>query len=170
MADAKAAGTETTRRGALAWLLGAWGLFGGACAVGAGAMGRFLFPNVSFDPPQTFKAGYTSDFEVGKVDERFKAKYGVWIVRNDEEIYVLSTTCTHLGCQPNYLEAEAKIKCPCHGSGFKPTGINFEGPAPRPLERFRIVLAEDGQILVDKTKKFQYELGQWDQPEAFLKV
>ena len=51
----------------------------------------------------------------------------------------------------------------------RPTGINFEGPAPRPLERARIVLAEDGQILVDKARKFQRELGQWTDPEAFLK-
>ena len=45
------------------------------------------------------------------------------------------------------LSAENKFKCPCHGSGFRTTGINFEGPAPRPLERARIVLADDGQIL-----------------------
>ena len=29
------------------------------------------------------------------------------------------------------------------------TGVNFEGPAPRPLERCKIGLAEDGQIMVD---------------------
>ena len=38
--------------------------------------------------------------------------------------------CTHLGCTPNWLEAEQKFKCPCHGSGFYKDGINFEGPAP----------------------------------------
>ena len=58
-----------------------------------------------------------------------------------------------------------------HGSGFRAeSGINFEGPAPRPLERARIVLADDGQLLIDKARKFQYELGQWTDPEAFLKV
>ena len=69
-------------------------------------------------------------------------KYGVWIVRTPEDIeqhasgfYSLSVTCTHLGCTPNYLSAENKFKCPCHGSGFRTTGVNFEGPAPRPLER-----------------------------------
>ena len=36
--------------------------------------------------------------------------------------------------------------------------------------RARIVLADDGQILVDKARKFQYELGQWSDPEAFLKA
>ena len=72
--------------------------------------------------------------------------------------------CTHLGCTPNYLSAENKFKCPCHGSGFRLTGVNFEGPAPRPLERARVALADDGQILVDKSRKFQYELGQWKDP------
>jgi cytochrome b6-f complex iron-sulfur subunit len=43
-------------------------------------------------------------------------------------------------------------------------------PAPRPLERNRIVLAEDGQILIDKSRKFQYELGQWIDPDAFLQI
>ena len=83
---------------------------------------------------------------------------------------MLSTTCTHLGCTPNSLSAEAKFKCPCHGSGFRLTGVNFEGPAPRPLERFAIRLADDGQIVVDKTKKFQQEKGEWAAPDAFLEL
>ncbi len=107
---------------------------------------------------------------VGEVDLRWKDKYGVWMVRNDEGIYALSTVCTHLGCTPNWLSNERKFKCPCHGSGFQASGINFEGPAPRPLERYRIVLADDGQIIVDKTRKYQQEKGQWSDPEAFLKV
>ena len=86
------------------------------------------------------------------------------------EYMVALGVCTHLGCTPNWLNAEQKFKCPCHGSGVRKTGINFEGPAPRPLERFRIVLADDGQIVIDKTKKYQQEKGQWSDSEAFLKV
>ena len=150
-------------------LTAGWALFGAACAAGGAAMGRFMMPNVLFEPPQTFKAGPPSDHDIG-VTEKYKNKYAVWLVRNEEGFYAFSTVCTHLGCTPNYLAAEEKIKCPCHGSGFKLTGMNFEGPAPRPLERFRIVLAEDGQILVDKTRKFQWEKGQWDLPESFLAI
>ena len=92
------------------------------------------------------------------------------MVRDKESIYALSTVCTHLGCTPNWLEAEKKFKCPCHGSGFRSTGMHFEGPAPRPLERYRIFLASDGQIVVDKNKKFNFEKGEWTRPEASLKV
>ncbi len=159
-----------------AWMGLAWGAFSAASAAALAASGRFMFPNVLNEPPQQFKAGFPSDYGAG-VDERWKEKFGVWIVRTPDDIvahaggfYALLVTCTHLGCTPNYLSAEAKFKCPCHGSGFRLTGVNFEGPAPRPLERARIVLADDGQLLVDKARKFQYELGQWADPEAFLKA
>lgn len=161
------------RRG---WLALAWGAFSAASAAALAATGRFMFPNVLTEPPQQFKAGFPSEYGPG-VDERWKETYGIWLVRASDDIvhhapgfYALLVTCTHLGCTPNWLAAEAKFKCPCHGSGFRPTGVNFEGPAPRPLERARITLADDGQILVDKSRKFQYELGQWVDPESFLKA
>ena len=161
---------DMTRRGFLSTLGVAWTAFAAACGAGAIATTRFMFPNVLFEPPQQFKAGFPSDFLVGTVDQRFKESFGAWIVRTEEEIYVLRTVCTHLGCTPNWLEAENKFKCPCHGSGFYRSGINYEGPAPRPLERYRIVMADDGQILIDKTKIYAYEKGEWENPESFLKA
>jgi cytochrome b6-f complex iron-sulfur subunit len=162
-----------TRR---AWLGLAWGAFSAASAAALAATGRFMFPNVLNEPPQQFKAGFPNEYGMG-VDERWKEKFGVWLVRTPDDVvahasgfYALISTCTHLGCTPNYLSAENKFKCPCHGSGFRTSGINFEGPAPRPLERARVVLSDDGQLLVDKSRHFQYELGQWTDPEAFLKA
>ena len=161
------------RRG---WMGLAWGSFTAATAGCLAATGRFMFPNVLNEPPQQFAIGFPEDYGEG-VDERFKDRFGVWIVRTDNDFtheasgfYALFSVCTHLGCTPNWLSAENKFKCPCHGSGFRPTGVNFEGPAPRPLERTRIVRAEDGQILVDKSRKFQQELGQWADPESFLPI
>ncbi len=159
-----------SRRGFLSWMVVAWVAFSGAVSASLVAFGRFMFPNVLFEPPMTFKAGYTDDYILGQVDTRWKEAFGVWIVRSEEGTYALSTICTHLGCTPNWLEAENKFKCPCHGSGFTKFGINFEGPAPRPLERFRIVLADDGQILVDKSRMFLFEKGQWSDPESLLKA
>jgi cytochrome b6-f complex iron-sulfur subunit len=162
-----------TRR---AWMGLAWGAFSAASAAALAATGRFMFPNVLNEPPQQFKAGFPNEYGMG-VDERWKEKYGIWLVRTPEDpdnrasgFYALVSVCTHLGCTPNYLAAENKFKCPCHGSGFRLTGVNFEGPAPRPLERARVVQADDGQILVDKSRHFQRELGQWTDPDAFLTV
>ena len=158
------------RKAFLSWLSVGWMAFAAATGGFFTVMIRFLFPNVLFEPPQSFKIGFPEDFESGKVDLRFKKKYNVWIVRDEEKIIALSTVCTHLGCTPNWLETERKFKCPCHGSGFRSSGVNFEGPAPRPLERFKISLADDGQIIVDKTKSFKYEKGEWNRIESFLKV
>ena len=168
---APAAAEGLSRRGFMKWTLPVgWAAFSAACASSLVATARFLFPNVLFEPPQSFKAGFPGEYNPGEVDTRWKDAYGVWIVRNAEGFYALIAVCTHLGCSPNWLAAENKFKCPCHGSGFYATGINFEGPAPRPLERARIYLADDGQIVVDKSVKFQFEKGEWEKSEAFLKV
>jgi cytochrome b6-f complex iron-sulfur subunit len=135
-------------------------------------LARFLFPNVLAEPPSRFKVGFKDGFPSGKVETKFVAQYGVWVVNGDfqgeQQIYALKTVCTHLGCTPNWLEAEQKFKCPCHGSGFYKDGINFEGPAPRPLERYAIRIADDGQLEVDKSRAFQEELGQWADPSSFI--
>ena len=158
------------RKSFIKWLTIGWLTFTAATGGFFISMVRFLFPNVLFEPPQSFKIGYPDDFTVGKVDTGFKKKHAVWIIRNEEGIYALSTVCTHLGCTPNWLEVEQKYKCPCHGSGFRKTGINFEGPAPRPLERHAIYLADDGQIVIDKTKRYKWEKGEWETEDSFLKI
>jgi cytochrome b6-f complex iron-sulfur subunit len=165
---APAAGGGVTRRGFLSWIGVAWISFSGALGVASLSTLRFFFPNVLFEPPQTFKAGFPDEYIAGQVDNRFKESFGVFMVRDQGTIYAIKAVCTHLGCTPNWLEAEFKFKCPCHGSGFYISGINFEGPAPRPLERYRIVMADDGQILVDKTKIYRSEKGEWADPESFL--
>ncbi|MFM8804370.1 MAG: ubiquinol-cytochrome c reductase iron-sulfur subunit, partial [Planctomycetia bacterium] len=137
-------------------------------------LARFMFPNVLAEPPSRFKVGFREGFPAGKVETKFVPQYGVWVVNGDfqgqQQIYALKTVCTHLGCTPNWLDAEQKFKCPCHGSGFYKDGINFEGPAPRPLERYAIRIADDGQLEIDKSKTFQEELGQWADPDSYVTV
>ena len=168
--DVAKKGEVIERRTFIKWLAIGWSAFAAVVAGYGTLVLRYLFPNVLFEPKQSFLAGAPDEYEIGHVSERFKAEHGVWVVRDSEKLYVLSTVCTHLGCTPNWLEADGKFKCPCHGSGFYKNGINFEGPAPRPLERFRVGLNDNGEIVVDKTVKFQQEKGEWDDPESFLLV
>ncbi len=129
---------------------------------------RYMFPRVLFEPPTKFKAGFPQDYVVGEVSDKYKDAHRVWIIRSGDGFYSLIAICTHLGCTPRWLASDDKFKCPCHGSGFYKSGVNFEGPAPRPLERAQITLADDGQIQVDTSVTFRYELGQWGKPGSFL--
>lgn len=181
-AAAKAPAAEIERRSAVgavvAFLLSpvfiAWSSF--TTAFGAFGLGvaRFMMPNVLVEPPTKFKIGPPNDYAPGTVSTKWQAQFNIWVVNGEVDgaqmIYALSTVCTHLGCTPNWLEGEQKFKCPCHGSGFYKNGVNFEGPAPRPLERVGIRLAEDGMLEVDKSVKFQKELGQWANPACYVGV
>jgi cytochrome b6-f complex iron-sulfur subunit len=118
---------------------------------------RSAFPRVHFEPPTKFKAGFPNDYAVGEVSDKYKQDYRVWIIREEEGFYAIFAKCTHLGCTPRWLQAEDKFKCPCHGSGYYKSGLNFEGPAPRPMDRFEISIGEDGQLVVDKSKTFKMQ-------------
>ncbi len=167
------------RRGFFSVLFGSFLAIGFTCLSGVTALwglglARFMFPNILTEPPSQFKVGFPADFPPDAVATKFKAQFGVWVVNTEYEgeqmIMALKSVCTHLGCTPNWLEGEQKFKCPCHGSGFYNDGINFEGPAPRPLERYAIRIADDGQLEIDKSKTFQQEMGQWTDSSSFVAV
>ncbi len=160
---------QLNRREFFSFVTVGWVAFTSAIAGLASLAFRFSYPNVVFEPEMDFIAGFPNDYEEG-VDERWKNQYGVWMVKQEGKLVAFSNICTHLGCVPNWLPAELKFKCPCHGSGFYMSGINFEGPAPRPLERFAISLTPNGSIKVDKTKVYRYEKGQWSHPNSFINV
>lgn len=131
---------------------------------------RFFLPRTLFEPATSFKIGYPSDFGLG-VDTKFQQKYRIWVDRTPDRLFIIYARCTHLGCTPDWKPSENKFKCPCHGSGYDSEGINFEGPAPRPMDRARVELSPDGQILVDVSRLYQWPKGQpsqFNDPGAFL--
>jgi cytochrome b6-f complex iron-sulfur subunit len=133
---------------------------------------RFFLPRTLFEPSTVFKIGYPSDFGLG-VDTKFQQKYRIWVDRIPGRLFVIYAKCTHLGCTPDWKPSENKFKCPCHGSGYDSEGVNFEGPAPRPMDRAQVELAPDGQVLVDVSRLYQWPKGQpshFDDPGAFLPV
>jgi cytochrome b6-f complex iron-sulfur subunit len=147
-----------------------WMSFFGFLSIATIGALRMMFPRTLYEPPKSFKAGAPTDYLPMSVSEKYKDTERVWICRDEEKIFALVAICTHLGCTPRWLAAEGKFKCPCHGSGFTSQGINFEGPAPRPLERAKISLTETGELLVDKGTTFRFEKDEWTKPDAFVKV
>jgi cytochrome b6-f complex iron-sulfur subunit len=133
---------------------------------------RFFLPRTLFEPPTVFKIGYASDYALG-VDTKWQQRYRIWVDRTPDRVFVIYARCTHLGCTPDWKSAENKFKCPCHGSGYDSEGVNFEGPAPRPMDRAHVELAPDGQIVVDTSRLYQWPKGQpskFNDPGAFLPV
>lgn len=127
-------------------------------------------PKARILPGTSFRAGTLGEYANSGVYTNYKTKHGVWLVRLAEgRLVALSVKCTHLGCIPNWLSKGQKFTCPCDGSGYRMSGINFEGPAPRSLERYKITL-ERQNVIVDKSAKFRHELGEWDSPDSYVKV
>ena len=133
---------------------------------------RFFLPRSITEPPSTFKIGFPGDYALG-VDTKYQQLYRIWVIKTSDRLFVVYARCTHLGCTPDWKASENKFKCPCHGSGYDSEAINFEGPAPRPMDRAQVRLDAEGQIEVNTSRLFTWEKGgedQFERPEAYIPV
>jgi len=132
---------------------------------------RFFFPRALFEPNTVSSIGYPADFALG-IDQRFLSTNRCWVIRQPDRIFAVYARCTHLGCTPEWKESENKFKCPCHGSGFDPEAVNFEGPAPRPMDRAHMELDPTGRIVVDTSRLYINDpnagINQFNSPGAFI--
>jgi cytochrome b6-f complex iron-sulfur subunit len=131
---------------------------------------RFFLPRSITEPASTFKIGFPGDYALG-VDTKYQQQYRIWVDKTSDRLFVIYARCTHLGCTPDWKASENKFKCPCHGSGYDSEGINFEGPAPRPMDRARVQLDAEGQIVVDVSKLYRWPKGDRDEfndPGAYI--
>lgn len=69
----------------------------------------------------------------------------------ETQLQALYRKCVHLGCSVPHCAASMLFECPCHGSKYRLHGEHLEGPAPRGLDRFPVVV-EGGKVTVDTGK------------------
>ncbi|HYW72852.1 MAG TPA: Rieske 2Fe-2S domain-containing protein [Pyrinomonadaceae bacterium] len=131
---------------------------------------RFFLPRAIFEPSSKFKIGFPGDYALG-VDTKYQQQYRIWVDKTSDRLFVVYARCTHLGCTPDWKASENKFKCPCHGSGYDSEAINFEGPAPRPMDRAHVELDAEGQIVVDVSTLFKWPKGErneFNDPGAYI--
>ncbi len=84
-------------------------------------------------------------------NDTFLAKEDFIVFGEDENLWAVSRTCTHLGCRLNFIEAKNYLECPCHQSRFSPEGLVLKGPAKNPLPRYMVEKTADATYLVTIT-------------------
>jgi cytochrome b6-f complex iron-sulfur subunit len=132
-------------------------------AASGGAMLAFAMPR--------FKEGeFGGTFTVGAVAEKLPAPDSppvnypdlkFWLVNvgpqeaakggGVEGLMALYKVCVHLGCLYAWVDSTVRFECPCHGSKYQADGTYIEGPAPRDLDRFRVVITDGQGTLVTQT-------------------
>jgi len=84
--------------------------------------------------------------------ERTATSYGGFVMRKSEkpdDMVILSSRCTHLGCQVNWHADTKSFVCPCHDASFDINGEVLAGPPPRPLDEYtEFKVDETGQLLI----------------------
>ncbi len=127
----------------------AWGA-AGAVALAEGGLIAYQFfapKTVEGQFGGVFSVGRVEDFPPGSVTPFNEGRF--YLVRlADGGFLALYRKCTHLGCAVPWEPAQGRFVCPCHASAFEMDGELLNPPAPRPLDRF-LVIIENGEIRVD---------------------
>ena len=87
--------------------------------------------------------------------ERTSTSHGGYVLRKSEDpndLLILNSRCTHLGCTVNWSEADRVYLCPCHDAKFSEKGLVLDGPPPRPLDRY-----EEYRVTADGILEIYYQ-------------
>ncbi len=148
-------GTESTRRRFyVSFIYGLAAVIGGTLSVPAFVY--LFFPPKAKSAAEWVDAGDLSKIPVNAPQEvvfqrkrvdgwKITAeKSTAWVVKTpSNEVVAFSPICTHLGCSIHWDDPTKKFVCPCHNSVFNMDGTVVGGPAPRPLDRFEVKVANN---------------------------
>ncbi|MDA0999078.1 MAG: Rieske (2Fe-2S) protein [bacterium] len=152
--EALAAGPEASRGFSRRSLLSIGWIASLVSLIGPGLANiRYLFPNVLYETPTTFKLRKPAEYPDNAIT--FDEERRLFIFRGRLGFRAMSAVCTHLRCTigpfgPSGRRGKGPTSlCPCHGSVFDTEGRVLSGPAPRPLAFFRLSMSPDERLQVD---------------------
>jgi cytochrome b6-f complex iron-sulfur subunit len=73
--------------------------------------------------------------------------YDMFIGRDAQGIYAMSSACTHAGC--TLTPQASQLSCPCHGATFDLNGQNPTSPATLSLAHYALSIDSAGNVYVD---------------------
>jgi len=142
-------------------------VWAGSMAIFLAASGGAMF---AFAMPRFNEGEFGGMYTVGTVSEKLPAPDSppvnfpdlkFWLVNigpkeaakggGIEGLAALYKVCVHLGCLYAWVDSTVRFECPCHGSKYQADGTYIEGPAPRDLDRFRVVITDGKGTLVTET-------------------
>jgi cytochrome b6-f complex iron-sulfur subunit len=142
-------GEPLSRRGFLKYFLAGFSALATVVGVATPVI-AYLWP-----PKQTatgaggrVDVGPAADLPVGKGAVYSVNNQPVIVIHTSDGYFALSAVCTHLGCIVFWAEQRGVIACPCHAAFFTTNGDVISGPAPAPLETYRVEV-QGGQIYVE---------------------
>lgn len=114
--------------------------------------GTFTLPIADVPDVNTSPAGYAegrfwlSNLDTTQPNElMYPADEDALPIKGVAAIYKV---CTHLGCIYTWVDANNRFECPCHGSKYRLDGRRIESPAPRSLDRFKMIALGDDKVTV----------------------
>ncbi len=135
------------RRDVLNWLLGSW--LAGVVGSIFYPVARYLVPpDVAEAAPPSVIAGKAADFAPNSGRIVPFGTVPVMVLRTTAgELRAFSAICTHLTCTVQYRPDLEHIWCACHNGHYDLNGRNIEGPPPRPLDRFEVLVQGDDVLV-----------------------
>jgi cytochrome b6-f complex iron-sulfur subunit len=82
-----------------------------------------------------------------EIENGITFKDDIIINKEDNQIKIFSSRCSHLGCKLNKMD-KSEIVCPCHGSRFSVEGKVLKGPADNNLKELSYSVNKSAKEIV----------------------
>lgn len=158
--NSEESGRKVTRRGFLLWF--SWFLGGlVALSIGITSVAYLISDPTGAKRKRSVKLVPVSDLKEDEpvlYEMTYPEKDAWTLTEKKDKIYVikrslgdylvLSTVCTHLGCQIAWDTEKKEFLCPCHGGRYDIDGKVISGPPPKPLKTFESEIKDDWLYVV----------------------